>query len=309
MVSVAALFISCTLFAQTDSLPSSRTVDDVEVDFLFSYYNQDGIHSAVEGGEGTQALQDAVGVVVVNVPFKDKNALNLRIGVDAYTSASTDMIDFQKSTASHEDTRAYGNVGYTRYTDKAGDISAGLGFSSEFDVNSVNFSLGWAGQSANKMYGYGSHCTGIYDRWVLIYPTELRLEFENNNTGLQRNDRNTLGASVFYSAVLSKRLQIALSYDFLVQTGLLSTPFHRVYFDTTGVNIPIVPNDPVFGDVKKNPFAERDIERLPEQRIKHALSTNISYYPTTWLIFRGFARYYTDDFGIDGWTFSGEFPI
>ena len=35
-----------------------RVLESVEVDFLLSYYNQDGTHSAVSGGIGSEKLND-----------------------------------------------------------------------------------------------------------------------------------------------------------------------------------------------------------------------------------------------------------
>ncbi len=284
-------------------------VQDVEIDFLGSYYEQDGNHSAVMGGYGTQELTDAVGVVQVKIPFQ-KNILNLMLGIDTYTSASTDMIDMQESGASYNDERAYGHLDYTRLTDKAGDYSIGFGYSKEWDVKSLTFNGGWQKESFSKNYSYGVNLLGIFDAWELIYPTELRSDLSDpeSGNGLKDDQRKTFGVSLFYSQVLSKKFQLAINYDLVMQQGLLSTPFHRVYFDTTGVSRI---SDKTIEEIQALPtfFIKRDIERLPNQRIKHALALRTSWYATDFLLLRTFTRAYTDDFGIQALTMSVEMPI
>ena len=54
-----------------------------------------------------------------------------------------------------------------------------------------------------------------------------------------------------YAQVINQRLQLLLSAEAIYMTGLLSTPFHRVYF----------------ADQNKP-----DIERLPDNRLKIPLS-------------------------------------
>ena len=70
--------------------------------------------------------------------------------------------------------------------------------------------------------------------------------------------------------------------------GLLSTPFHRVYFSDQ--ELP-------------------DIERLPESRLKIPLALRLNYKASDNLIVRTYYRYYSDDFGIQAHTFNLELPI
>lgn len=67
-----------------------------------------------------------------------------------------------------------------------------------------------------------------FDDWKLIYP----IEFRNGNEQLLPTDkRHSVNSSLILSANLTKRLSASLTGDFIVQSGLLSTPFHRVYFE------------------------------------------------------------------------------
>ena len=74
----------------------------IEVDFLINYYQQDGNHSAVTGGEGTEELTNAAPMIIVNIPIGDNN-LSLNGGIDVYSSASSDNIDPEVSGASKGD--------------------------------------------------------------------------------------------------------------------------------------------------------------------------------------------------------------
>ena len=44
-----------------------RVLESVEVDFLSSYYTQDGDNAAVSGGIGTEELTDVTGTFVVSI--------------------------------------------------------------------------------------------------------------------------------------------------------------------------------------------------------------------------------------------------
>ena len=81
---------------------------------------------------------------------------------------------------------------------------------------------------------------------------------------------------------------MGLSAEFVKMDGILSTPFHRVYFND--ITVP-------------------DIERLPDSRIKIPLGVRVNFYPVDYLIFRTYYRYYWDDFGITSNTFEWEVPV
>ena len=96
--------ISTSVFAQekdTTVVFKKRVLESIEVDFLMSYYQQDGIHSAVSGGKGTEELTDITPTIVVAVPLNDDDVLTIDSGISAYTSASSSNINpFNASGAS-----------------------------------------------------------------------------------------------------------------------------------------------------------------------------------------------------------------
>jgi hypothetical protein len=74
-------------------------LENTEVDVL-SYYNQDGVHSAVNGGIGSEKLSDIASNIVV-APLNDDDVLTFDVGISAYTSASSSNINpYDESGAS-----------------------------------------------------------------------------------------------------------------------------------------------------------------------------------------------------------------
>ncbi|MFT5230240.1 MAG: hypothetical protein ACI97R_000301, partial [Candidatus Azotimanducaceae bacterium] len=99
------------------------------------------------------------------------------------------------------------------------------------------------------------------------------------------------------SQILGKKAQFSLSLDLIQQKGLLSTPFHRIYFA----------DRPIF--MAENFPIAHDIERLPDTRFKVAIGGRFNYYLSETFVLRSYYRYYSDDFGITSNTASLEIPI
>ncbi len=308
-----------------------RVLENTEVDFLSSYYSQDGANAAVSGGFGSEELTDATGTVVVSIPLNDDDILTIDAGISAYTSASSSNIDpfdgnkladpfIASSGASSSD--LWGNVTgvYSHSSDSRDDIwSAKASISSEYDY----FSVG-AGGSYTKLFNEKNTEVSVnlnvyLDTWKTIYPIELRA-FANASSGydafifnrnaivgdqsynpdfkeLGSKGRNSYSLGFGFSQILSKKMQGSLALDFVQQKGLLSTPFQRVYFSD-------VPDS-----FYENFQLADDIERLPDSRFKVAVGGRLNYYINEIFVLRSYYRYYTDDWGIQSHTASLEIPI
>ena len=70
-----------------------RVLETTEIDFLSSYYNQDGDNAAVTGGIGTEELTNTTGKFIVSIPLNDDDVLTIDAGVSAYTSASSSNLN------------------------------------------------------------------------------------------------------------------------------------------------------------------------------------------------------------------------
>jgi hypothetical protein len=263
-----------------------------EVNFVSAYYTQDGNNSAVTGGMGTEQLTDFANTLELKLIRTDRknrhHTGSLEIGIDHYTSASSDKIDPSTvSSASHADTRIYPTLAYDVSSDKTGWSYGGtLAFSIEYDYKSYGIGANIAKTSKDKNTEIALKLQAYFDTWLVIFPIELRPghgphEDEGNSP------RNSYSASLSYSQVVNKRLQIALILDGIYQNGLLATKYQRVYF-TDG--------------------SERT-ETLPDTRFKLPVGLRANYFLDDRFIVRAFYRYYADDWGIRSHTVNLELPV
>src|SRR6478672_7875796 len=97
-------------FSQTskpaDSTYKSRKLEFEEANFISSYYTQSGNNAAVTGGIGSEKLNDFSNTLDLKLHRWDrknrKHTYDFELGVDHYSSASSDMIDLKaNSSASH----------------------------------------------------------------------------------------------------------------------------------------------------------------------------------------------------------------
>jgi hypothetical protein len=274
-----------------------RRLDPVEVDILFGYYTQQGNHSAVTGGRGTEELTDYSPTILVNIPVDSNKALTLDVGIDAYTSASTDKIDYRVSSASYKDVRTHAVVGYNQKFTKPG-LEAGIlgSFSIESDYLSrgVGISLGKEMEEGNSMLtfktwlyfdvvGWGWLNPDYFRNVKIIYPVELR-----DTNWFDDGRRNTYSFSLAFSRNMTKRMNMSIFTGFTYQEGLLSTPFHRVY------------------------FADQEmprVEKLPSTRIKMLAGMRWNYFIGDMFVLRTHYRYYADSWEISSNTVSIEVPV
>lgn len=297
-----------------------RVLEHTEIDFLLNYYEQDGENAAVTGGRGTEELQDVSPTIIVAVPLNDDDVLTINANVSAYTSASSSNINpfdgkqqadpfVASSGASKSD--IWGNVvgSYSHSSDDRNRLwNANLSVSAEFDYISFGFGGGrtWLFNEKNTELSLNGN---VYlDTWSLIYPIELRPGeggsfqqivpgYNPSFTEHPSKGRNSYSAGIGLSQILSSRMTGYVSADFILQDGLLSTPFHRIYFAD-----------------KEDYFFESfhladDIEQLPDSRFKIALGARLNYFVNHRVTLRTFYRYYTDDWGIASHTAKIEVPI
>ncbi|HFA48415.1 MAG TPA: DUF3570 domain-containing protein [Bacteroidetes bacterium] len=269
-----------------DGYQMKGNADETTADFLSSYYHQDGDNAAVTGGIGTEKLTDVANLFVVNVPIDSVQAIDFTAGADNYSSASTDNINSIVSSASSRDTRVYAHLGYTRKNLKKGQTyGARIGFSREFDYTSFNFGFSWAKEWNEGNSELSLNAQAFIDRWRLIFPAEIRSRVRGT---ISSPNRQSFNFQATYSQVINRRLQMSVSGETVYMNGLLSTPFHRVYFaDQT----------------------RPDIERLPNSRLKIPLGLRVNYFPFDNFVMRSYYRFYWDDFGIVAHTASIETPV
>ena len=173
-----------------------------EINILASYYQQDGDHSPVTGGTGTEKLTDITPILIVNVPLDSSRQLSVNAGVDFYSSASTDNIN-DRTSASGKDSRVHVDVTYTQLIPfRRESFSISAGYSIEYDVSSVLLGgvLSKESRNGNREISVGGNV--FLDTWKLYYPMELREPGTGN--GQQKDNRTSYSLGINYAQVLTQ---------------------------------------------------------------------------------------------------------
>ena len=287
-------------YSQTADKPAyeSRKLTVQEINLVSSYYQQDGNNSAVTGGIGSEKLTDlaqSFDLILKTTDRKNRqHTLAFDFNIDHYTSASSDKIDpLTVSSASRSDTHIYPSVSWNVHNDtKRTTQGVALSYSTEYDYQSYGINLNFAKASADNNREISLKAGAFFDTWTVILPAELRPEgygsgAHGDGDPVAYKPRNSYNASVSISQVINKRLQVLLTVEPAYQQGLLSTPFHRIYFRD----------------------GSETVERLPGSRLKLPIGLRLHYFAGDRVIVRAFYRYYIDDWGMQAHTVNLETPI
>lgn len=276
-----------------------------ETNIVSSYYHQDGNHSAVTGGIGTEKVTDLSNGIDLKFTGADveghKYTLTTGLGLDHHTAASSAYVN--KTGASKTGgTRVYPSINFSVENKKGSTFGFGAYYSGEYNYHSFALDAeyshkgGKGGELSTKVSAY-------FDKVKLIYPSELipattvvtTVTSASGSGGsdgggkasIPSSPRYTYTGSVAYTQVINKNMQAALLMDVVGQNGYLSLPFHRVYFSD--------------GTVHE--------ENLPVQRYKLPIGFRLNYFLGDKIILRSYYRYFTDDWGIKAHTASLEVPV
>lgn len=311
--------ISAHAQSSTDSLPKQpyvteyKLVDTVnntngynprrlrvdEIDLISSYYWQNGDHSAVTGGIGSEHVTDISNGLDLNLVWLNnklnKNTLSVGFGFDYHTAASQAWVSATGASKA-DGTRIYPSLDWTVENDKKGSsFGVGAYYSGEYNYQSLGADLHFSQKTADKSGEFSAKFQGYFDEVKLIYPSEFVPGDTVNVFGdgrhghranLQSSPRTTLSGSFSYSQIINPRLQIMFLADVVTQHGYLGLPFHRVYFNT----------------------GKDTIEKLPSSRFKLPVGFRLNYFLGDNIIIRSYYRYYADNWGIRSNTAGIEIP-
>lgn len=206
MKKIIWIFLSCLqlVFSQENNETNykKRVLESTEVDFLASYYNQDGDNASVTGGIGTEELYDFAPSIVVTTPLNEDDILTVDVGISTYTSASSsnlDPFDASGASGSGDDDSGITNPGAvtgspwvassgpskhdtwvsvsSAYTHTSDDRNTINGFNASFATEYDYISFGFGGM-LTKLYNeknteFGISAQVYIDQWLPQYPTEL----------------------------------------------------------------------------------------------------------------------------------------
>lgn len=291
----------------------SRKLRLDEINLVSSYYTQDGNHSAITGGVGTQRVDDIHNGIDLKFVLPGKNSntntVTTSLGIDHHTSASSAYVT-NAGTGKTYGTRIYPSLDFTHENT---NLSYGLGayYSGEYNYKSIGADVHFSVKTPNKSGEFGVKLQAYMDKVVLIYPVELISELNIQTAGanavyittasgnkvlasnvgsdpskptLPTSPRNTYSSSFSYSQIINPRLQVTLLADVVNQNGYLSLPFHRVYFSN----------------------GKDTLEHLPSSRFKLPLGFRLNYFAGDRIILRSYYRFYTDNWGSNANTASLE---
>jgi Protein of unknown function (DUF3570) len=289
-------------YAQTRPVPAkadssryqSRKLKIDEINLVSAYYHQNGNNSAVTGGIGTEKLSDFANTIDLQMSKFNKNGKKntflFELGIDHYTSASSDKIDPSTiSSASSADTRIYPSLNWTHSNEETGNSFGFTGsYSKEFDYQSVGAAFNLTRLSKDKNTQFDFRLQAFLDQWTVILPIELRTG--NTGEGHEQYDtapRNSFSASFSLSQVISQKFQASLILEPSYQKGLLATKYQRDYFTD--------------GSLRS--------ETLPDKRYKLPIGLRMNYFLDDRFVIRTFYRYYMDNWGIRAHTAELEIPV
>ncbi|WP_332736076.1 DUF3570 domain-containing protein [Flavihumibacter sp.] len=276
-----------------DSSYRSRKLKIDEINLVSSYYHQDGERDAVTGGIGSQKLTDisnTLDIKLIRYDRKDrKQVWTGEVGIDNYTSASSDKIDPKTiSSASYADNRVYPSFSFSRENEKKGtEFGVGVSASSEYDYFSIGVNAHVTKKTRNRMGEFNAKGQAYMDRVSLIYPVELRGSEDPNAQKGGSAARNSYSVALSWSQIVNQRLQLAFLLDLVQQDGFLSLPFNRVYTEDGAVHV----------------------EHLPSSRFKVPIGARANYFFGDKFIIRSYYRYYFDDWGLKAHTANIETAI
>ena len=280
------------------SFYTSKPLKIEEINLVSSYYTQDGNHSPITGGIGTEKVTDlSNGLDVKWVGWDEKqrkNTLTAGLGIDHHSSASSAYVN--KSGASKTGgTRIYPSLNWNVENEKK-RTGFGLGLYYSREYNYLSYGLDAEFSKKTKSNGeFNAKISGYFDRVKLIYPSEFVHEVTvtsasrggESKSKIPTSPRTTGTLSLSFSQVINQRLQGSLLLDGVYQTGYLGLPFHRVYFNDGTPNI----------------------ENLPSDRLKLPMGLRLNYFLGDKIILRSYYRYYIDSWGLQSHTASLEVPV
>ncbi len=273
-----------------------------ETNLISNYYTQTGNHSAITGGEGSQALTDISNVIelkFIKTDLSNQNhTVNFDFGYDHHTAASAAYVNRDGSSPTGG-SRIHGSLNWQVENSEDRTIfGLGTAISSEYTYNSYGLNGIFAKHSVDNNREFMAKGLIFLDGVKMIYPDELQpvtsAVTSASGSGssfaaptIPSKLRSTFGTSFSYSQVINQSMQVAFLADLVAQAGYLGLPFHRVYYNGGNVGL----------------------ERLPSSRFKFPLGVRFNYFAGDRVIFRTYYRYYIDTWWISAHTASLEMAI
>jgi hypothetical protein len=305
---------TCALLGASAAAPvSAEETERWSFDTALLYY-----------GESDDRVQDVSATIGAQRAFDDERLLNLTLTADTLTGASasgaiaTDAPQTFTSPSGRAvyttpagktplddtflDTRFALNAGWSQPLARLYTLSAGLGFSTEYDYTHLGANLALA-RDFNKRNttvsaGLAWSQEDIDPVGGAPVPLSQMLDVGDLSNKRSSDSKDVLDVLLGVTQVLSRNTLLRVNYSYSQSSGNLNDPYKilSVVDGTTGDTILRVPATGVQG-----PNGVYLYESRPDSRAKHSLYAEMKHALGAPVLY-GSYRFMTDDWGIDSHT-------
>jgi hypothetical protein len=342
-MSVLALYVCFFGNAQqkSDSEYENRRLKVEEVNFISGYYSQNGDHSAISGGSGSEKMNEISNTLdlrLVKQSNRYEHAINVNLSVEHRSSASTEYIDKTPEGATTIANSAQGMLlqdlspadatssasslfgwrfsPYVNWNVK--DLSAnrtvGLGayYSYEYDYISLGGEISFVKASMDNNREFSLKGQAFFDRRQMIPPLELR---GTDNTIVTEHDHGVQTEHDEHGEHEEHLIHFHVSYPWQNKNSYsLNAAFSQVI--NQRLQLSVLADFAFQEGVLSKPYNRVYFnngtvysEKLPDTRLKIPVGLRLHYFAGSNLIFRLYYRFYWDDWGIRANTASLEIPV
>ncbi|WP_129645785.1 DUF3570 domain-containing protein [Peristeroidobacter agariperforans] len=274
--------------------------------------------------ESDDRVQDVSATIGAQRAFEDDRLLNLTLTADTLTGASASgaiASDLPQtftspsgravySTPAGEtplddtflDTRFALNASWTQPLARLYTVSAGLGFSTEYDYThlgaNVSLARDFNKRNTTVSAGLAYSQDDIDPVGGAPVPLSQMLDVGDGSNKLSSDSKDVLDVLLGLTQVLSRNTVLRVNYSYSQSSGYLNDPYKilSVVDGTTGDTILRTPAPGVAG-----PTGIYLYESRPDSRAKHSLYAEVKHAFGAPVLY-GSYRFMTDDWGIDSHT-------
>jgi len=163
-------------FSKDSSSYKSKPLKIDEINIVSSYYSQNGDHSAITGGIGTERVVDLSNRLDVKWVGWNKNqrkhSLTASLDIDHHSSASSAYVN-NSGASKTGGTRIYSSIDWTFENEKKETaLELGAYYSKEYNYKSFGLDAGFTKKTKNNGE-FNVKLTGNFDKVKQILPSEL----------------------------------------------------------------------------------------------------------------------------------------
>jgi Protein of unknown function (DUF3570) len=273
-------------------------------------------------GESDDRVQDISAMLSAQRDFGDERRLSATLTADTLTGASASgaiALDTPQTFTSPSgravyttqpgevplddtflDTRFALNAGWTQPLARLYTVSAGLGFSTEYDYTHLGANLSLARDFNKRNTTVSAGVAWSQDDIDPVggapAPLSQMLDVDNNANKLGSDSKDVLDLLVGLTQVLDRNTVLRLNYSYSDSSGYLNDPYKilSVVDPISGDTITRVP-------VGEGPTGLYLYESRPDSRVKQSLYAEVKRAFDTKVLHVAY-RFMTDDWGIDSST-------